>query len=64
MWPFNTGDYFIDVTTWAGLTVYRSTAGMGRFLQLQSVWFNRLSLQSHPTSFFPRKIQYSNGRVI
>ena len=22
MWPFNTGDCFIEVTTWAGLTVY------------------------------------------
>ena len=22
MWPFNTGDCLIEVTTWAGLTVY------------------------------------------
>ena len=23
MWPFNTGDCLIEVTAWAGLTVYR-----------------------------------------
>jgi hypothetical protein len=22
MWPFNTGDYLIEVTAWLGLTVY------------------------------------------
>ena len=49
MWPFNTGDCLIEVTTWAGLTVTVFTCMYNKTLLWQSQneqWFSFIIIET------------------
>ena len=54
MWPFNAGDCLIEVTTWAGLTVYKL------FLLLLQA-FRKIDSQKRGTITINEIRKYFNG---
>jgi hypothetical protein len=46
MWPFNTGDCLIEVTSWTSLTVFSNTSVIEVFLSYILFWLSRVIIRN------------------